>query len=156
VKKTLLKLAGVGLLSGIGILSFGANPAAASDGPITGPQSAQSSGAGDGVLAGNSAAAAVAIPVRVCGNAAGVGIFGGGAGLGVCELDVLSSGGPDWGPATGPQHVQSSAEGDGVGTGNSGALTWATPVDICGNAVGGGGAGIGFAGAACDVNLFSN
>jgi hypothetical protein len=153
--KKAFKAAGVGLIAGLGLLFVGAGTASASDGPITGPQSAQSSGNGDGVLAGNSGAAAVAIPVRVCGNAGAVGIFGGGGAIGLCELDVFSSD-DDWGPATGPQAVQSSGKGDGVGTGNSGALTWATPVDICGNAIGGGGAGIGIAGAACDVALFSN
>ncbi|MGH9210445.1 MAG: hypothetical protein ACRD2C_07145 [Acidimicrobiales bacterium] len=155
MKKFACKVAGVGLIAGLGLLFVGASPASASDGPITGPQSAQSSASGDGVLAGNSGAAAVAVPVRVCGNAGGVGIFGGGGAVGLCELDVFSSD-DDWGPATGPQSAQSSAEGDGVGTGNSGAVTWATPVDVCGNAVGGGGAGIGIAGAACDVALFSH
>lgn len=154
MKKNACKAAGLGLLAGLGILLLGASPASA-DAPYTGPQAAQSSANGDGVLTGNSGAAAVAIPVDICGNAVGVGIFGGGGAFGVCDIDLFSHTGSE-GPSTGPQSAQSSAEGDGVAAGNSGAVTWATPVEVCGNAGGGGGAGIGIAGAVCDVSAFSS
>jgi hypothetical protein len=154
VTKNVLKIAGVGLLAGVSLLMFGAAPAGA-DAPTTGPQSAQSSGDGDGFIAGNSGAAAIAVPIEVCGNGGGLGIFGGGGGLGLCEISLFSSGG-DNAPTTGPQSAQTSAEGDGVGTGNSAGFTWATPVEVCGNGVGGGGAGVGIGFGACDISAWSN
>jgi len=152
--KNIIKIAGAGLAAGVSLLVFGAAPASA-DAPTTGPQSSQSSANGDGFIAGNSGAAAVAVPIEFCGNGGGVGIFGGGGGLGLCEISIASSGG-DTAPTTGPQSAQSSADGSGVGTGNSGGVTWATPVEVCGNGVGGGGAGIGIGAGACDVSAFSN
>jgi hypothetical protein len=154
MKKTMLKVAGTGLLAGLSVLLFGASPASA-EAPTTGPQTAQSSASGDGVIAGNSGAATVAIPVEICGNGVGVGILGGGGGLGLCEISLFSSGG-DNAPTTGAQTAQSSAEGDGLGTGNTGAVTWATPVEFCGNGGGGGGAGIGIGVGACDIDAWSH
>jgi ChpA-C len=43
----------------------------------------------------------------------------------------------------------SSAEGDGVAAGNSVAVPVAVPVEVCGNAIGGGVAGLGLAQALC-------
>ena len=150
----LRKAAGAGLIAGLGFLLLGANPASAGA-PSTGPQSSASSASGDGVLSGNSGAAAVAIPVEIGCNANGVGIFGGGGGLSLCDVSVASSG-QSFGPTTGPQQAASSAEGDGLAAGNSGALTWATPIEGVCNGNGIGGAGVGIGGSACDVALFSS
>jgi hypothetical protein len=153
--KSVYKAAGVGLLAGLSVLFLGGSPAGA-DAPTTGPQAAQSSGNGDGVLAGNSAAGNVAVPVEICGNGVGVGaLVGFGGGLGLCEINVFSSGG-DNAPTTGWQSAQSSAEGDGVLTGNSAAVNFAAPIEVCGNGVGVGVAGGGFGAGACDINLFSH
>ena len=77
--------AGVGVL-GLGV-ALGACDVGGSDSgapaSTTGPQLAASSASGDGVLSGNSVAAPVAVPVDVCGNAAGVGVLGAGAGMGI-------------------------------------------------------------------------
>ena len=141
----LRKFAAAGLMAGLGILFLGVSPASAGA-PSTGPQSSASSDSG---------AAAVAIPVEIGCNANGIGIFGGGGGLSLCDVSVASSG-QSFGPTTGPQQAASSAEGDGVAAGNSGALTWATPIEVVCNANGGGGAGIGIGGSACDLALFSH
>jgi hypothetical protein len=155
MNKNIIKMAGAGLLAGLSLLGF-ASPANAYDGPTTGPQYSASSSEGDGVLTGNSAAAAVAVPVDVCGNGVGVGVIGGiGGGLGVCDVSVMSHEDVQ-NPTTGPQAAQSSASGDGVAAGNSGALTWATPVRVCGNGVGvGGGVGGGIGGGICEVDFLS-
>jgi len=147
------KAAGAGLVAGLGFLLLGAMPAGAEGAPSTGPQSSASSAEGDGVLTGNSAAVAVAIPIEIGCNGNGIGIFGGGGGFSACDVSVASQGG-NAGPTTGPQQAASSADGDGVLAGNSGALTWATPVEIGCNANGIGGAGIGIGGSVCDASLF--
>jgi|RhiMetdeSRZDD1v2_1073273.scaffolds.fasta_scaffold35372_8 ChpA-C len=178
MKKTLCKAAGVGLLAGLGVLVLGASPASADD-PSTGPQMADSSAEGDGVLTGNSIAAAIAAPIEICGNSVGLGVLGIGAALGVCDVSAPSMGHhpspmpglmggqvgnllgsptgtpmptptpSNGGTTTGPQHVMSSAEGDGVAAGNSVAVPVAVPVEVCGNAIGGGVAGLGLAQALC-------
>lgn len=152
-KFSVRKAAGAGLIAGLGFLLLGAMPASAEGAPSTGPQSSASSAQGDGVLSGNSGAAAVAIPVEIGCNGNGIGIFGGGGGLSLCDVSFMSSGG-NAGPTTGPQSSASSADGDGVLAGNSGALTWATPVEIGCNANGIGGAGLGIGGSVCDASLF--
>ena len=150
----LRKFAAAGLMAGLGILFLGVSPASAGA-PSTGPQSSASSASGDGVLSGNSGAAAVAIPVEIGCNGNGIGIFGGGGGLSLCDVSVASSG-QSFGPTTGAQQAASSAEGDGLAAGNSGALTWATPLEVACNGNGGGGAGVGIGGSACDLALFSH
>jgi hypothetical protein len=156
MKKKAFKAAGVGLIAGLGLLFVGTDPASAQEGPTTGPQEAQSSAEGDGVLSGNSAAATIAIPIGVCGNAVGVGVAGGGGALGICELDLFSSGADPEGVVAGPQTAESNASGDGVLSGNSIAIPIAVPIDICGNAVGVGVGGLGLAGAVCEASLFSS
>ena len=59
------------------------------------------------------------------------------------------------GPNTGPQHAASSAEGDGVLSGNSIAAPIAVPIEVCGNANGIGVIGLGVGFSACDVSVFS-
>jgi hypothetical protein len=149
------KAAGAGLVAGLGFLVLAGLPASAEGAPSTGAQSSASSASGDGVLSGNSGAVAVAIPVEIGCNANGVGIFGGGGGLSLCDVSFMGSGG-DAGPITGAQQAASSASGDGVAAGNSGAVSWAIPVEIACNANGVGGAGVGIGGSACDVALFSS
>jgi len=136
VKKHGFKVAGAGLIAGLGLLFMGVSPASAD----TGPQQAQSSASGDGVLSGNSLALNVAIPVQVECNLTGIGIFGGGGGISSCH-----------GPAakTGPQQAASSAEGDGVASGNSAAANIAAPITVRCNGTGGGGAGIGIGLSSC-------
>ena len=95
------------------LLAIGVTPAGADD--------VESSGSGDGILSGNSAAIDVDAPVTLCGLLNGLGVGGIGVGAAFC-------GGPA--PATGPSQAQSSAEGDGIGTGNSLALDLDVPVRV--------------------------
>jgi len=151
----LRKVAAAGVLAGLGFLFLGTNPASAGGAPSTGPQSAQSSASGDGVAAGNSVAAPVAVPVEVCSNANGIGVVGLGVGFSACDVSVFSSGGGA-GPVAGPQQAQSSAEGDGVLAGNSIAAPIAVPIEVACNANGIGVVGLGIGGSFCDVSAFSH
>jgi hypothetical protein len=137
MKKFQLKMTAVGFAAGLGLLFMGAAPASAD----TGPQSSASSAQGNGVLAGNSAALNIAIPVEIECNGNGVGIFGGGGGFSMCGDDTM----------TGPQQSASSANGDGLATGNSLGANWATPLEGKCNGNGVGGAGIGIGGSLCDL-----
>jgi hypothetical protein len=151
----LRQLAAAGLIVGISALFLGASPASAG-GPNTGPQHAASSAEGDGVLSGNSIAAPIAVPIEIACNLNGIGVAGVGIGFSGCDIDAFSSGGVrGGGPNTGPQHAASSAEGDGVLSGNSIAAPIAIPIEICGNANGIGVLGLGVGGSLCDVSAFS-
>ena len=86
----LRKIAATGLVAGLGALFLGASPASAGGGPVAGPQQAQSSAEGDGVLSGNSAAVPVAIPIEVCSNANGIGVLGLGIGGSFCDISAFS------------------------------------------------------------------
>lgn len=125
-----------GVVAGLGLLIMGAAPASAD----TIPQSASSSAHGDGVLAGNSVAANVAVPIDVECNGTGLGIVGVGIGASKC---------------TDPHHnfiaqkAESSASGDGVGTGNSIALNAAAPIKVLCNLTGIGGVGVGVGASKC-------
>jgi ChpA-C len=149
MKLSAYKVAGAGLIAGLGILSIGASPANADD-PVTGPQLAESSASGSGVLTGNSVAAPIAVPVEICGNAVGVGVAGAGEALGLCEIPGVKGMAGD--PSMPTQTAQAEAKGNGVGSGNAIAAPISIPIEICGNAVGGGVAGIGLAAAACDIS----
>ena len=59
-------------------------------GPVAGPQKAQSSAEGDGVLAGNSIAAPIAIPIEIACNANGIGVVGVGIGGSFCDVSAFS------------------------------------------------------------------
>jgi hypothetical protein len=132
MKKFNLKVTAAGLAAGLGLLFMGAAPASAD----TGPQSAASSGHGNGVIAGNSLAANVAIPIDIACNGNGVGIVGVGIGFSACGKPHVN---------TGPQQSASSGKGSGVGTGNSADVNWASPLTArcngngIGGAIGGGG-----------------
>jgi hypothetical protein len=151
----LRQLAAASLIAGIGALFLGASPASAG-GPNTGPQQAASSADGDGVLSGNSIAAPIAIPIEIACNLNGIGVVGVGVGFSACDVDAFSSGGlRGGGPNTGPQQAASSAEGDGVLSGNSVAAPIAIPIEVCGNANGIGVLGLGVGASFCDISAFS-
>jgi hypothetical protein len=124
-----------GVVAGLGLLFMGAAPASAD----SLPQSASSSAHGDGVLAGNSVAANVAVPIDIECNGTGAGVVGLGIGASKCtpRHDIVA------------QQAQSSAKGDGVGAGNSIALNAAAPIKVLCNLTGIGGVGVGVGASHC-------
>ena len=86
----LRKIAATGLVAGLGALFLGASPASAGGGPVAGPQQAQSSAEGDGVLSGNSIAAPIAIPIEIACNLNGIGALGLGIGGSFCDISAFS------------------------------------------------------------------
>jgi hypothetical protein len=124
-----------GVVAGLGLLFLGALPASAD----SLPQSASSSAYGNGVIAGNSVAANVAVPIDIECNGTGAGVVGVGIGSSHCtpRHDVVA------------QHAQSHAAGNGLGTGNSIALNAAAPIKVLCNLTGIGGVGLGVGSSSC-------
>lgn len=81
----------------------------------------RSSSSGDGVLSGNSLAVDVDAPVTLCGLINGLAVGGIATGAAICG---------DPGPVTPPSHAISSAEGDGIASGNSAAVDVDAPVSV--------------------------
>jgi len=77
------------------------------------------------------------------------------AGLGFLYMGSNASAYAAGAPSTGPQSAASSAEGDGVASGNSIAAPIAIPIEVCSNANGIGVLGLGVGFSACDVSVFS-
>ncbi len=81
----------------------------------------RSSSSGDGILSGNSLAVDVDAPVTLCGLINGLAVGGIATGAAICG---------DPGPVTPPSRTISSAEGDGIGSGNSAAIDIDAPISI--------------------------
>ena len=73
------------------------------------------------------------------------------AGVGVLALGA-SPASAGSGPTSGPQTVHSSANGDGVLSGNSIVIPISIPIEIACNLNGIGILGLGIGGSACDIN----
>jgi hypothetical protein len=116
MKKSILRMVGLGLISGLGLLVAGANPAAA-DGP-----SASGSGAGSG----NAVVAGLDVPVLVCGN----GVAGSAGGVAKASGDCPDSSSTSAAPMGTP-----TASGDGVVTGNLAYLVGKASGTLCGQGV---------------------